>query len=689
MTDEDSTGYQNPYAEYSNSNENGWVGQQVNNNSGHIFTHISPVYHINEDDPPEKKQEVAVAYLRSGAPRPAEKILRDLLWNGHATAERAYYYVLSVLGARSVYEIDSGLIEEIWQARKICATDADGEWRDALEVVMGLLRWQPDQSGEEVEWDGQWQSLRVFDALPARRREEIGEHLTLVVQGRVREHLEAQARRRVLSERVRDDRVKRAWKFFELPPLEPRLYPRAPLAEQPPDRGAYIGGALFLLAGVGVLLASLWWTVVLAIPLLTGSGWVLMRHRTDAQARQLVDAADDLDGQLYRTLGEPKSPGHYVPNELVADLRRVVDEQFAAVRPHRRGNWPEQTAATRAYLKHRLVTQYGNSQRSADQVKWLARWYARRVTEPVAHPWQPRGRPVDDAVDQPNRDRDFWFGVLGSVLTLAILLAFGQIVAVPLLGAGAGWVVVMGRKAFIVRLAGTMRQGDEQRLLVEERQGLAEWHELLADRPSDTEMARWLAMDKAHIRYDAMDRAGLTDRDVVAHIIMTEGAKGANAARLGDGPLYYSSYLVRVFLLSRSGVREASAELDLLTGDVRNEKRNLFRYDALASARVRETGVRRTRAKNGQPTSSAKLQAVSFKLCLVNGEEIVSVSEALRRPESSLDEEEGLADLVLRTSGIESALRVLESVAAEGSDWIVRDQERRARWSHDLFGSDR
>jgi hypothetical protein len=40
--------------------------------------------------------------------------------------------------------------------------------------------------------------------------------------------------------------------------------------------------------------------------------------------------------------------------------------------------------------------------------------------------------------------------------------------------------------------------------------------------------------------------------------------------------------------------------------------------------------------------------------------------------------------VALQTSGIDAALPILEAVAAEGSDWIDRDKERRERWSDEF-----
>ncbi|MBP2325639.1 hypothetical protein JOF56_006024 [Kibdelosporangium banguiense] len=52
----------------------------------------------------------------------------------------------------------------------------------------------------------------------------------------------------------------------------------------------------------------------------------------------------------------------------------------------------------------------------------------------------------------------------------------------------------------------------------------------------------------------------------------------------------------------------------------------------------------------------------------------------------AIEEEPELLRMALQASGIAGAIHVLEAVAAEGRDWIVRDQERRQRRSQEWTG---
>jgi hypothetical protein len=81
-----------------------------------------------------------------------------------------------------------------------------------------------------------------------------------------------------------------------------------------------------------------------------------------------------------------------------------------------------------------------------------------------------------------------------------------------------------------------------------------------------------------------------------------------------------------------------------------------------------------------------RLHSRKFCLTLVNGRDITVVAENFRNADdSALEDDSELFLVALQTSGIDAALPILEAVAAEGSDWIAREQERREQWSRDWY----
>lgn len=184
----------------------------------------------------------------------------------------------------------------------------------------------------------------------------------------------------------------------------------------------------------------------------------------------------------------------------------------------------------------------------------------------------------------------------------------------------------------------------------------------------------------------AMHRSGLTNRDIIAHVVLTEGAPKAMRARVFHGPVRYSAYHLLLFLLTENGVREVEVDLDFLTGTVHNERRTSFRYESLVSARVAEVNVqfagnrRQVMLMHNNLTRGQSLVfSKAFWLSLVNGQEITVLVENLDGLTDKTENKDDLIRLAFDTSGVTTALQILETVAAEGREWIQRERERRER----------
>jgi hypothetical protein len=240
--------------------------------------------------------------------------------------------------------------------------------------------------------------------------------------------------------------------------------------------------------------------------------------------------------------------------------------------------------------------------------------------------------------------------------------------------------------AAVQKVRTTLRQHRAARL-PDDLRAHDEFQQMLRTKPSDVQMARWLDYDKAFVKAEAMRRCGLSSREVLGQFVLTEAAAGATKARVVHGPPRYSRYAMHIFFMTTKGVREIELEVDTLAGSVHDERRTSFRYDALASARVFEVGVRyagQRREVLGPdevlPSGDADSLILSkaFRLSLVNGEEITVVAENFEgMADDRVEDVEQLRSLALDSSGIAGALRVLEAVAGEGAGWT--DRERRVR----------
>jgi hypothetical protein len=348
----------------------------------------------------------------------------------------------------------------------------------------------------------------------------------------------------------------------------------------------------------------------------------------------------------------------------------LVDQCFRVGLPR---NFWEVTVGYRGYLKRRLQFQYYGVEFYPGELKWLIMWHVMRAGQQFSFP---SAQPPKDA-----RASNFWaVGVIVWAAGLVAMVSAGHLLA-TLLAAGCWWGVRGIARIGSVPRVRSLLDRDAEALFAEEWASYLRWTEVLADRPSDSEMGRWLALDKSFLKDDALRRANLRERDLVTYVVLAERAPFARKGRVTDGPTRYEAYMVHVILLTHYGMRTARTRLDLSKGEICNEQRQMCTYDAVASASVAEKGVRAF-LTDGRPSVHSRHERV-FQLTLLNGVCIAEVRENARVSGDiwSMEDDESDREAFTQTSGFDSALQIFEAVATEGRDWIARDRERKQRWA--------
>jgi hypothetical protein len=203
---------------------------------------------------------------------------------------------------------------------------------------------------------------------------------------------------------------------------------------------------------------------------------------------------------------------------------------------------------------------------------------------------------------------------------------------------------------------------------------------VLAERPSDAEMAFWLSEDTryalAHTAW--VYRLGLAD--VYADVVLTEGAEGSDMARYYGYPARYRHYLVQVFLLTEQGARHVEIELDFASGLLGHQRRSNFRYDSISAVFAQELVMPNpARMKDNVPEkdlSHVLLVGKTLQVMLNSGRQIdvYAAANLLADPnaERLKRDRQELVRLQEEASGIDTAVRILEGVAADGSHWFLR-----------------
>jgi hypothetical protein len=674
-------------------------------NQGDVETQIGVVhgdaiiYKVNKEDPPERKFEVGVNYLKAGVISRAEELICEAVMHGFVSGKVAYHWMLAILSGRSFEHLTPEDLSKLERARDMSRNSAAGDWDAALEVITSLLECLATQ---EIDSSGEPDPIEltaVIDAyalLPDERRIEIARHLDMILGGTLQDRvdrIEAETARRL---RVDGGREWRVPLFFEAKPTRP-----LPIPYQPQSAGTYawagvVGG--LLLCGIGLPLAvpimfregaSLGWLSAA----LEVCGWVLIASSMPVLEWLKQPAVD------RSKRGQWSPPSRREGTTFYEDLKTLIRRAFDNEAPAdsaRKSLWENASRDLRVTLAQELYDTYSSASIPAPRLAWLIRHRARLA----AQRWRSTGS-VEQSLARPSKD--LWsrsiigaFAALAGVTIIPVTLhSSGNAVRLgltALLWAGAV-PAALGAMAMLLSRHRNLSQLRLRHLRYgNEVEAFHRWTAYLAaNRPNDEEMGQWLDHDMRHMKASAMARYSLTSRGIIAHIILTEPHPGCDRARYVYGPPRYSRYKVTVFLLTGDGVRQLTTAIDFATAMEINEHRQSFRYDAIAIARVVEFGARfQLNAPKGHGHNNGHevhglLFGRELKITLTGGkDDAVSIwIENFARGLSDRREKNSalLYRLAVDSSGVATALRILEAVAADGKEWIKLDKLKREHYA--------
>ncbi|MFD5093314.1 hypothetical protein ACFWMR_22110 [Amycolatopsis thailandensis] len=641
---------------------NAQVGQQIGVQNVESVFHDATIYTVSDEDTAERRHDVALAYLIGGLPRRAEKLFGELVFNGHQSTERIYYYVLSVFSERGFGDLTVDLARRIRDVGKLCASLSDDEWSRSHRVVQSLVDLVRTDAG-----GGSFTTVAAFGELSAERQDEISRHLSLLVTGVLERQLDAERKHKVSIERLSRNRQERARKFFEPEPAKPARYRvRTSTADSDRSRPLFIGGTVTVLSFAGLFFGPmnlLFWGGLL---LLIAGSVVMIRYGVEYTGH-VLHLASRRDAAL--PADEPSEP---------SQVDKLIERCFRDASPPDAEDWSWYAAGHRWYLRRRFndwLRYDQNYSQSVKRLKWLFDWHARRV----AMQWQGLDTRLHAEPAAPSGARNRQMaGVLVTVAGLGLLGLTLRWQVVPLaMGGWSAFPAVI--ELFAARKATRLLSADADALFEQEMAEYGRWRDELSDRPDDIDMARWLALDKAYIKAEALRKGDIAEQDLVSHVVLNQQAPGARRGVVSHGPPRYEAYLVTVILLTRHGIRESRVYLNFTTGEVKNEVWNVFGYDRIASASLR---VKEKQVKNPGELER-KVCNRQFRLRLLDGVEIFTISD---RPDgendAEVDDEAELKELAAATSGMDAALPILEAVAHKGRDWIEFENDRRTMWSH-------
>jgi hypothetical protein len=662
------------------------VGQMIGH-QGDVVHNTN--YYEQHGDSPEDNLAAAHKLLAAGAASSALTRLEAViphLW----TIDVAYVLTLAIVSGRAFDHLSAEDFDRLDRAFELAHHKPGDDRTAALLVVQELLGCFVAQERDGADAGRIDAALLRLRALPEDLRAELGRHMRMVLHGAVQDALDEQRRAEIRSDRLGGGRTRRVPLYFDPEPVPP-----VQLLPPPPQVG--IGSWLMSLLGVAAAVPGLAWTApafrdhpvlgLCVLLLLAGGGAGVLLVGLDCyylnRRRAAAKAEDEAHSATVESRPEP-------PDKFTADVRALIRQHFRLVpAPADPLGFLADTAVIRVRLERELVQLHADGDVPADRLEWLIRWHAEQAGRHWAetggnHPFQiPIGRFALAAVSAL---------ALGAGVLIALAVRLGDD---PLAGLAAAAAVATGvlllRNVLHIYADGRRRADEVHQYQVraagEQAAYEAECRRLLS-RPEDTEMARWLDYDKDWIKFRAMERYGLSNRDLIAHVTITEPAPGCRSARQANGPTRYSAYSVRLFLLTSNGVRQLDVLLDFVTGAENKERRNAFRYDAIASVEIEEPTVRpRGRRQvadeeGGGPAGRLPRPILrqALTLTLLNGTPIEVRNDYVSQlPDEQREDRSALESLAMDTSGAISALRTLESVAADGREWIARERARNRR----------
>ncbi|MEE1764315.1 MULTISPECIES: hypothetical protein [unclassified Streptomyces] len=617
---------------------------------------------IHSDAPPQEKYRYGVRFLEEGVPSRARDLISDAIAHGYDNAEARFHWVLAMLSGRAYHDLSTEQLHRLHHASGLVRNYADGEWKDALRIAFELLAMLSTADGEKRR------ILERLRALSPRRRDAILRHFDLVLTGGLKDALWAENGEQAEADRFANDRIKRAWTYFEPDPIGARAMPPGP------STAAAARAALPVRAGLFAVSSGFLWILALIadpgaafIELLValgsglaaahfGSRWWYQEHQLKAKTPQ----------PIIPHTGDPASHGDGFTNRV----RHSFDHYFSVRAPHGFASqeWLGRTVHIRNDLVAEIALLYRESRISVDRVNWLIRYLAEdaRDRHDRGTLFDQRRQNQTAAVAQGlcvialvvlGTSTLAMLGTVasdadGSRLSLAILAVVGAVLSGR--ATAFSWLEARGEER---RTAEETQRYEEQ--LTARQVAYQNWKSFLdATRPSELEMENWLTCDKTVLVDEALRHHQLTWRDLITHAILMTPARPYKRGRVKGGPWRYSRYNFRLFMVTQDGVREISTEFDFTDTKREKEQRSNYRFDAFSSVQITE------RADVGY----------DLELILTNGPaRNIRVKDADTHQLAPDENARDIAEINLASAGFTHTFRLLEGIAADGKRWLARN----------------
>jgi hypothetical protein len=635
--------------------------------------HHASVYQISANDPPEKKYATGVRYLEDGVPHKAQELLSAAIADGLDTAEVRFHWMLAMFSKRSDRDLFQDERDRVVEAAERFADYGDDDYGAALEAMRELV----DQLFRDSPRSTDLAEKRIL-ALPSRIKRRAVRHLDKVLSSATKEQVWASTKRQAEGDQFANNRLGRVWAYFQADPIPPRHRHAEPPRTPPRQTYRVVAGLLLCVLAVGYLG---WLTAssanvggIIAYVLALASGYVATRDAFEWRYRDNRIRSEELRRLSASAAENARGRG------FTAKVSRSFDYYFTKYRPHSidRDSWLAETAGIRTRLRAEVAESYREQRIPVERVTWLIRYHAidaqRRWKAGTLDDYRSRFAVPDTTKLRCALSLTVLVLTLAAVVETSVQaapitapIATAVALAGGLYSARTGYGICSERRRYRDDSDEVQRQ-DEGR-----QEEYRRWKKKLgAIRPREDEMETWLRSDTMMLIDRALRHYRMSWRDVIAYAVLQVPARNANRGRVRGGPWRYDRYGLRLFLITKDGVREVSSELNFRTAEFDGEERNNFRFEAVSSVNVVVKG------SSGEHSLRLTLMngpvrdiLVTSAMDLEDDGDDTPVAERPRDEISPGDTNDPLA-MSLDASGFLPTLRILEGIAAEGKNWITR-----------------
>jgi hypothetical protein len=591
-------------------------------------------------------------------PLRARALITEALAEGYDNAEVRFQLALAILSKRAYRDLTAGERDELAAISEAVPRFTDDEWRRGLEAICALLEYVRSRSGPELAQE------KLLN-LKAHQREKIEQHLDLVLDGVVKDSLWGAILRRAQEDQHCSQRADRVWAYFQAVPMEARARYAVKQELDPAEHARLVGWSALLALTTGYIglsaltLGQVWPAVTVVAAVI--AGYVAVSNAIDWRYRVERLWVRDFEhfGQPQQTTAPQGGFANKIDNSFAFYFAKYVPRGFE------REYWLEATQGIRRTLRDEIVEIYRESRIPAERVNWLIRYLVGEQRKL----WE-SGRQLDYRARYATPWSTKVLCIVASlVFIVATAASFAAAIHVDpifmLLAAfGVGksawttaplWMHVIGERRRVKE-----ENEDHDRILADRQAALERWRKKLDDaRPTEGEMEYWLYCDTTVLLGTILAHYKLAWRDVMNQAFLQVPARHYKRARVTGGPWRFSKYDLRLFLITKDGVREISTELDFEHDRFGRQERTNYRFEAVSSVHVAEE----------------RDLSYTLQMTLSNGPaRSIRITESAAFQLDPDDDPKEVSRINLDATGFDHTLHILEGIAAEGKEWIERGQ---------------